>query len=316
MKNLMNLSILLVVLYHMNLINAGSYVTSPITRGNQATTQKGCTGPACYGPCESTSSTIQAQNIQTTSRGSPLSIKWPRNGKAGGFVRIAWAVTSTSDTMLNFDTNVQAIYCFEVNCGPADPGNPNGGDNGTPDGSVLPCSVSTTVPTHLYDGPWTMQWAYFGGAFVGGDYFSCVDYNIAGGFNVTSKQRAIFIGGDYSNPTNTSDCKFFNVDKLHVCKNEPCLKPPAEYPGQNDGFPSVIETPPKGMKACLTNADCKSSVCKLDGYCKPVASLLSSGAVAAIVFAVLILVIVILIVIFFLVNKKEVPYMVPFKGRL
>jgi len=311
----LKICLLILFIYEIILINANSYITSPITRGNQVAIKNGCVGPACLGPCEvpiaSISSSVVIANV---TRGQSLTIKWPRNGKAGGFVRFAWAPTPQSDVMKNFDTFVQTIVCFELNCGPADPSNANGGDSGSSDGSVLPCLFGLNVPTFLTDGPWTLQWAYFGGAFVSGDYYSCVDYNVLGGVNVTSKQKAFFEGGDFSNPVNRTACKYFNTNELHVCVDEPCIK--TKTPGQNNGAPGLIETPPKGEKACNVNSDCKTNICKLDGYCKNPASLLTKGAVAAIVFAVFLLVFAGLIVIFFIVNKKEVPYMVPFKGRL
>jgi len=213
-------------------VNAHSYVTTPISRGNQRQSNSGCRGPACLGPCEVT--VANAETAATTiARGATISVEWPRNNHAGGFVRFAWAQTADSDTMSYFDDDVQKVVCFENGgCGPSDPTMPDGGDNGTADGSYRACSNSVTVPPHLTDGTWTLQWAWFGGAFQLGDYYSCIDYIVSGGASGTAP-TPYFQGGDWSNPTNDSVCKYFNTNSLHVCIDEPCLNPP--YPGEHDG---------------------------------------------------------------------------------
>jgi len=160
----------------------------------------------------------------TIARGASIKVEWPRNNHAGGFIRLAWAQTSGSDVHANFDNGVQEIVCHENGgCYPDDPSNPNGGDSGPGDGSKRACSASITVPLHLADGSWTLQWAWFGGAFALGDYYSCVDYKIQGG-PTGSKLDAVFIGGDYTYP-GQNKCKFFNTDRLHQCIQEPCDKP-------------------------------------------------------------------------------------------
>jgi len=65
-----------------------------------------------------------------------------------------------------------------------------------------------------------------------GDYYSCIDYIVSGGASGTAP-TPYFQGGDWSNPTNDSVCKYFNTNSLHVCIDEPCLNPP--YPGEHDG---------------------------------------------------------------------------------
>lgn len=201
-----------------------SYITSPRSRGNQVQTQSGCRGPSCFGPCEVPLSAKKGNTrVQSAMRGDTITIKWPRNNHAGGFIRFAWAPTSQSDSHAAFDAHVQQINCHEVGgCRPDDASNPNGGDTAGSDGSVRPCTTVLSVPLDLADGEWTLQWSWFGGAFSLGDYYSCVDYKIAGGANGTLVPK--FVGGDYSFP-GQQKCKFFNTDKLHMCVNEPCSNP-------------------------------------------------------------------------------------------
>jgi len=199
-----------------------SYLTSPTSRSNQKQTTTGCRGPACLGPCDAKASS--ARSPVTIARGASVSLQWPRNNHAGGFIRVAWAPTAQSDTHAVFDANVQEIVCHERGgCKPDSASDPNGGDSGPADGSVNPCAVTITVPPHLTDGLWTLQWAWFGGAFALGDYYSCVDYKISGGAS-GSAPTPVFIGGDYTYP-GQAKCKFFNTDRLHRCVNEPCDNP-------------------------------------------------------------------------------------------
>jgi len=201
-----------------------SYLTSPISRSDQTQSNSGCRGPACLGPCDIPLASATRAPIEIQ-RGATINPQWPRNNHAGGFIRFAWAQTSQSDSASAFDDGVNTIFCHEIGgCQPSDPSDPNGGDTGPADGSVDPCQTTITVPPHLTNGEWTLQWAWFGGAFALGDYYSCVDYTITGGPS-GSAPTPLYHGGDYSNPTNTGVCKFFNTDRLHECVDEPCSNP-------------------------------------------------------------------------------------------
>lgn len=218
-----------------------SYVTQPTSRSNQRQTNAGCRGPTCLGPRDVPLSQARTPAV-TIARGGTIKVEWPRNNHAGGFIRLAWAQTSGSDSHASFDNGVQEIVCHETGgCFPDDPNAPNGGDSGPGDGSSRACSATITVPLHLADGAWTLQWAWFGGAFALGDYYSCVDYIIQGG-QTGSKLDAVFIGGDFTYP-GQNKCKFFNTDRLHQCTQEPCDKPVytmyQEQAGPAYGFSTV-----------------------------------------------------------------------------
>jgi len=222
-----------------------SYVTSPTSRTNQKSSQSGCRGPNCLGPCDAPKSQARTAAV-TIARGASITVQWPRNNHAGGFIRLAWAQTSGSDVHANFDAGVQEIVCHEIGgCYPDNPKDPNGGDSGPGDGSSRACSASITAPLYLADGEWTLQWAWFGGAFALGDYYSCVDYNIQGG-PTGPKLDAVFNGGDYTYP-GQQKCKFFNTDRLHQCVNEPCNNPiysnSQEQSGPAYGFSSSQSKP-------------------------------------------------------------------------
>jgi len=222
-----------------------SYVTSPTSRSNQKQSESGCRGPACLGPCDVPLSQARTP-VTTIARGASINVQWPRNNHAGGFIRFAWSLTSGSDVAANFDNGVEEIHCHEIGgCKPDDPSDPNGGDSAPADGSFQPCQTTITVPLYLTDGAWTLQWAWFGGAFALGDYYSCVDYKISGG-PTGSQLSAVYYGGDYTYP-GQNKCKFFNTDRLHVCVDEPCNNPiyPAsqEESGPAFGFANINQTP-------------------------------------------------------------------------
>jgi len=221
-----------------------SYVTSPTSRSNQKQSNAGCRGPECLGPCDVPLNKARTPAV-TIARGASINVQWPRNNHAGGFIRLAWTQTSGSDVHANFDAGVQEIVCHEVGgCRPDDINNPNGGDSGAGDGSTNPCQTTINVPLHLADGEWTLQWAWFGGAFALGDYYSCVDYKIQGG-PTSAKVEAVFKGGDFTYP-GQNKCKFFNTDRLHQCTREPCEKPlfSGEQSGPAFGFSGSQPTKP------------------------------------------------------------------------
>jgi len=70
---------------------------------------------------------------------------------------------------------------------------------------------------------------------------------------------------------------------------------------------------------CQVDSDCSSGLCQIDHYCytsKSSSSGLGAGGIAAIVFAGLVLVVIVVGGVFFYANRKEVPYMTPFRGRV
>jgi len=214
-----------------------SYVTLPRSRIPGYNCRIG--GPAefpvdCPGPCEAKKS-YKNPNIQQTSRGAALQVDWPRNNHGGGFIRLAWAKHEDSDDFQAFNKGVQQVTCHETGfdgnpanlspnrgCASDDPNNINGGDSGSSAGGIRACRLRTTIPTHLSDGLWTMQWTWYGagGGYLG-DYYSCVDYNVAGGAALTAQAAPVFKGGDVTYPTENV-CKFWNTDRPHYCWKEPC----------------------------------------------------------------------------------------------
>jgi len=231
-------------------VSGHSYLTSPISRSNQRQSESGCRGPACLGPCDVPLSSQRTAPV-TIARGATINAQWPRNNHAGGFIRFAWAQTASSDSASSFNAGVLEINCHEVGgCKPDDPSDPNGGDSGAGDGSFQPCQWNITVPPHLSDGEWTLQWAWFGGAFALGDYYSCVDYVISGGAS-GSQPTAVFHGGDYTYPGQPK-CKFFNTDRLGECINEPCSNP--IYPASQEEAGPAFGVPVAGSGSTTTSS--------------------------------------------------------------
>jgi hypothetical protein len=125
----------IVLLFVASEVLCHSYVTSPISRSDQEQTLTGCRGPACLGPCDVPLAQMKTQPT-TIQRGASITVNWPRNNHAGGFIRFAWALTGDSDNATVFDNAVQQINCHEIGgCKPDDPSDPNGGDSAPSDGS-------------------------------------------------------------------------------------------------------------------------------------------------------------------------------------
>jgi len=239
-----------------------SFIAVPVSRTNQGQSQAGCRGPACVGPCDGAT----PRAAVGTSRGNSLDIRWPRNNHPGGFIRFAWAKTGDSGSHASFDNNVQFYTCHEQGrsaggpCAPGSASDPNGGDSQGASNPAGMCASTVVVPNWLDDGLWTLQWAWFGGGFALGDYYSCVDYNVVGGNNLdTNKPATTFVGGDFSNP-NSQLCKTFNTDVLHRCKNEPCDNPvfsgnQALAPAGVGATPPPAASPPPAQNP-TTNGNC------------------------------------------------------------
>jgi hypothetical protein len=105
--------------------------------------------------------------------------------------------------------------------------------------------MDSTIPTHLTDGRWTMQWAWYGGGggYLG-DYYTCVNFQVAGGVAVTARVQPTFTGGDVSNP-GSNVCEHWNTDRLHYCWREPCSDycDDATSPVGHCGWPAVNGAP-------------------------------------------------------------------------
>jgi hypothetical protein len=76
------------------------------------------------------------------------------------------------------------------------------------------------------------------------DYYTCANFNIAGGNAVTAQQAPVFIGGDAVNPAGDK-CRYFTTNKLHYCKREPCsdMCKDGTAPAGHCGWPPVNGKP-------------------------------------------------------------------------
>ncbi|KAJ3272779.1 hypothetical protein HK104_004403 [Borealophlyctis nickersoniae] len=199
-------------------------MTSPWPRGSTPP-GAGCgAGLGCKGPCDSprSRSLFSQQWVpkpQVVGRGSKIPIQWIRGNHPGGFVRLAVAPLSQSDSWTAFNTAAGSQYfCFERNCGPTNPNDMTFGKNNGPGAGT--CSATFTVPDHLPDGDYTLQWIWFGGGVYlaqkdagFGEFYTCTDIIVRGGApKKTTKPGPKFVGGDYSNP-NKGVCKYWSSNK-------------------------------------------------------------------------------------------------------
>lgn len=153
---------------------SGSYLCSPPSRSGQCDAAAGSFTGAVGGPCDAAAGGGDTP-ATTVRRGDVIPVTWPRNGKSGGVVRLAWARTGDSDSAAAFDAGVQHYACFEAQCDAAS------GCYGDTDGACSACRSSVTVPLSLPDGQWTLQWMWYGGGFGLPTQYSCADFAVAGG---------------------------------------------------------------------------------------------------------------------------------------
>ena len=127
----------------------GSWLSQPASRSRQDLTQYVDT----EGPCDAEYSGSQT-TAQVVQRGQTIPVRWPRNGRSGGMIRIAWALAGSSDGArghANFNALVESYSCFEAACSAA---------NGCNDGTLTGCTACqrTVVVPSLPDGVYAMQW--------------------------------------------------------------------------------------------------------------------------------------------------------------
>lgn len=148
----------------------------------------------------------------TYQRGQQIDINWARNNHVGGFIRLSVVPLASSDQKGIFDIedNIEQLHCHESGCGSGDPLNYPGMLGGDPPGKNQPfqnmCTKKFTIPAHLPDGSYTLQWLWYGaGAHYGnpfqmeGDYKSCHDFTVSGGAPVKAKPTGtcpVYKGGD------------------------------------------------------------------------------------------------------------------------
>jgi len=118
--------------------------------------------------------------------------------------------------------------------------------------------------------------------------------------------------GSTTRPNSVTTSRSITTSRSLTTSVQAPTPPPQSVTTSNE---EAIGTPTE--EKCLSNDDCDSGLCDIGGFCtKTKSSGLGSGGIAAIVFAGIFVMIVAVGAAFFYVNKKEVPYMVPFKGRV
>ncbi|KAI0239572.1 hypothetical protein L0F63_003195, partial [Massospora cicadina] len=159
----------------------------PTPRGNIEFTGYCSRGRGCDSVCDSPKANSPFNSPynpkEIVRRGDKFKVTWLRQNHPGGFVRLAFAPMENSDDASAF---VPVKYsCYESHCQEASQVDMLGTFNGP--GSSQ-CWTEVTIPTHLPDGPITLQWTWFGGGVFYADknasfanYVSCSDLELKGG---------------------------------------------------------------------------------------------------------------------------------------
>eukprot|EP01114_Cavostelium_apophysatum_P014341 TRINITY_DN3693_c0_g1_i1.p1 TRINITY_DN3693_c0_g1~~TRINITY_DN3693_c0_g1_i1.p1 ORF type:complete len:144 (-),score=17.09 TRINITY_DN3693_c0_g1_i1:81-512(-) len=125
-------------------VTAHNWLMAPPSRANQAQTETGCRfggegNPTCAGPCDKPAGQSSV-SVKAVQRGQQITVSWNRHNHPGGFIRLAWAQTSASNSHASFDQGIDRFLCKEVGgCGPSDPS-----DDGSTNGKA--CTTTIQVP--------------------------------------------------------------------------------------------------------------------------------------------------------------------------
>lgn len=220
-------------------VQAHTYLISPASRltieKNLPTSTEDGTGNGgglCHlGDGTQTCCTSQKMGdaMKTYERGTEIPTTWWRNNHVGGFIRYSMVPIDQSDSQDAFDSaeNMLSYECNQVGCdatyGGSSPNNWNGGDSAGNKGWSNACKGSFTIPYHLPDGTYTMQWIWFGqgnGNSANSPFQSCIDLKISGGPTGEKPACPLWKGGDLSE-AGDNVCTFVSVDNptyQGVCK--------------------------------------------------------------------------------------------------
>jgi len=318
-------------------------------------TGKRQTAPDCPGPCDMAKG-LSKIPATPTQRGAPLSITWNRHNHPGGFIRFAWSSYADSDAPASFDSQVDRYVCKEIGgCGP-DATLSDYSTNGLSCAINLTVPTWVTDGEWslqwAYFGGWLNAGDYYacvdytvsGGAavsgapapvFQGGDFSypgeQACKYYATNALHVCTVEPCT--NGTSNGVANKGGPMVFTSQRAYENITYVSAYTPST-PSSTPSTPSTPSspTPPVSLTSgsaqsnlgsnsatpCSSNSDCHSGVCEASGYCyvKHSSSSLSSGGIAAIVFAILTALLLAGVAVFFYANKREVPYMVPFKGHL
>ncbi|RKP19334.1 hypothetical protein ROZALSC1DRAFT_29060 [Rozella allomycis CSF55] len=262
------MEILVCLSFLISIVYGHSYLVTPLSRTAQYYTKSGCRADAiwndtsCFGPCDSPNPLPSTHPYYippaTYQRGSSMVVEWARQNHTGGFVRLSIVPQSSSNNRSAFDASVLlglGIFIYFLDSSDAE--HDYAFDDVLETGKQIKfCKTSLKIPDTLPDGPATLQWVFFGGHLMLGDYYSCTDINISGGIeyksnrNQSTMQMPSFQGGDNTYP-GQSKCKYYNTNEIGRCKYEPCQSGTGFYgnafPQQGDvvstNTVAVVESP-------------------------------------------------------------------------
>ena len=169
------------------MVHGHSWLQSPPGR------RVGVANPADGGSCPSAAS--GSATVKTYERGQRVPASWPRNNHPAGFIRWSMVPFDAGKSPAGFEDpkNIFQVSCFQTDC------KGNGGDPLAVGTST--CTGAFTIPDHLPDGKYTMQWLWTQGSHnrhgkINKDYVSCLDLEIKGGAVKEQANTCKFIPGD------------------------------------------------------------------------------------------------------------------------
>lgn len=180
-------------------------------------------GVNCPGPCP-TKRKRKNYRVVTFRRGQRTPIEYLRNNHKGGFLRLSLVPVHQKMSHAAHARNAFRWSCWShgrIGCGR--------GDCGT-DRTRSRYRQHITIPDVFPDGDYMLGYAWYGGSFQQGDYYSCAHVRVQGGAPLRASYTATLEharGGKCESTAN----------RLGVCRREPCRgrrrtpMSPAEFSG-------------------------------------------------------------------------------------
>lgn len=180
-------------------------------------------GVNCPGPCP-TKKKRRNYRVVTYRRGQRTPIEYLRNNHKGGFLRLSLVPVHQKMSHAVHARNAFRWSCWShgrIGCG--------SGSCGT-DRTRSRYRQFMTIPDVFPDGEYVLGYAWYGGSFQQGDYYSCARVRVKGGAPLRQSYTAILEHARNGKCDSTAN-------KLGICRREPCRgrrrtpMKPAEFNG-------------------------------------------------------------------------------------
>eukprot|EP00168_Porphyra_purpurea_P018245 TRINITY_DN668_c0_g1_i5.p3 TRINITY_DN668_c0_g1~~TRINITY_DN668_c0_g1_i5.p3 ORF type:complete len:289 (+),score=75.03 TRINITY_DN668_c0_g1_i5:743-1609(+) len=193
---------------------AHSSLVSPLARTYENACRVGGigrhAGKNCRGPCP-VGNKRHKYRREVWRRGQKVAVEYLRNNHKGGFLRLSLVPAHQRNSAAVHAANAFRWSCWthgRIPCGR--------GRCGT-DRTLSRYRQWVTIPDVFPDGLYVLGYAWFGGHYEQGDYWSCAEVRIKGGKPLAKSYQPVLVN------TRNGRCDS-TANNLGVCRREPCRR--------------------------------------------------------------------------------------------